>query len=354
MQTDFLILGGGIAGLSAANELADLGANVTLLESGTYPSHKVCGEFISPEAVPLLEKWEIDLPIKIHHVKFISSQKEWSMELPEAAASLSRYILDEALAKRASKKGAIVQTGAQVKHIEFPKGTEPSYVVTLSSGEKWSSPTLLISTGRLVSSLMGQSQVPHRYIGVKAHFEGVHIPDLVMHLSKGAYFGVSPIARDRVNVAGIMTATPQQILNPQQTFDAFLKSTAALPLLKTLESHHIVFNSWMVGSVPEFGVRKHPAWPNVFLLGDAAGVIPPATGNGLAMGLTSGILAATYAFKREDKAYKKHWDSLYKARISKGKLLHRLFLSPLGVKAIPILSKIFPRLPHYCFKATRG
>jgi len=175
-----------------------------------------------------------------------------------------------------------------------------------------------------------------------------------MHISKGAYFGVSPIANDRVNVAGIMLATPNEIQNPQEAFDAFLRSSKACPLLKTLESSHPVFDKWMIGSVPEFGVRHHPAWPNVFLLGDAAGVIAPATGNGLAMGLTSGILAATCALKGEDKEYKKHWNRLYRARILKGMFLHRLFLSPLCVKAIPMLSKLFPYLPHYCFKATRG
>jgi len=160
MQTDFLILGGGIAGLSAANQLADMGAQVVLLESGTYPSHKICGEFISPEAVPLLEKWEINLPIKINKLKLVTSQTEWCMDLPEIAASLSRYVLDEALAKRASKKGAVIQTGAKVERIEFPKSSDQSYTVHLSCGEKWSSPTLLISTGRLVNSLMGQIGQP--------------------------------------------------------------------------------------------------------------------------------------------------------------------------------------------------
>ena len=353
MKTDFLILGGGVAGLSAANYLAEAGVHVALLEGGNYPSHKICGEFISPEALPLLSKWGIDPPIKINQLKLVTSRTEWHMDLPDQAASFARYFLDDVLAKRARNKGAILQVNAQIIHIEFPKSLGQPYIVSLSSGEKWMAPVLLISTGRLVNSLLGQ-QAPPRYIGVKAHFEGIRIQELIMYMAKGAYFGVSPIDHNRVNVAGIIACSSDENQEPRTTFESVLNSPGLEPLSRILASGTMVFDDWLVGTVPEFGVRLQPKWPGVYFLGDAAGVIPPATGDGLAMGLTSGVLAAACALKGQDNLYRKYWNSEYSGRISRGMILHRMFLSSKWVNAIPAITRFLPFLPRYCFNATRG
>ena len=47
---DVVIIGGGLAGLSAAIQLAKLSRNVLLVEKVTYPHHKVCVEYISIES----------------------------------------------------------------------------------------------------------------------------------------------------------------------------------------------------------------------------------------------------------------------------------------------------------------
>lgn len=269
------------------------------------------------------------------------------------AASISRYTFDDALAKRARKRGAVIQTQSLIEHIEFPKSSGQPYIASLSSGEKWESSVLLICTGRLVNTLLGQQPSPC-YIGVKAHFEGICIQELMMHITKGAYFGVSPIDTNCVNVAGIIACSSAELLNPKETLDSFLKKPGLEQLQNILASGKMQFNDWLVGTVPEFGIRTQPQWPNVYFLGDAASVIPPATGNGLAMGLTSGILAATCALKGQDALYRALWTKEYKTRISRGMILHRLFLSPKWVNAIPFISKLFPFIPQYCFHATRG
>ncbi|RYG21970.1 MAG: FAD-dependent oxidoreductase, partial [Chitinophagaceae bacterium] len=53
---DVLIIGGGLAGLTAALHLQKGGLEVTLVEKNDFPSHKVCGEYISNEVLPYL-KW---------------------------------------------------------------------------------------------------------------------------------------------------------------------------------------------------------------------------------------------------------------------------------------------------------
>ncbi|MDB2613643.1 NAD(P)/FAD-dependent oxidoreductase [Chlamydiales bacterium] len=344
VKTDFLIIGGGVAGLSAANHLVDQGASVTLLDAGSYPSHKICGEFLSPEALPILEKWKITPARSIEKIKIITPKREWSNPLPKNAATLMRYTLDHALAKRAEKKGAIIQTSAFVETIK-------NSVVTLASGEQYESKAHLISTGRLLNKKTPQFS----YIGIKAHFKGIDLHnELLMHLLPNAYFGMAPIGNSRVNIAGIIACTHNQALNPKETLSAFFKQPHTHKLTKLLEKGNCLFDDWLMGPIPQFGIRKHTPRPNTFFLGDAAGVIPPASGNGLAMGLTSGILAAEYALKNQPEAYLHRWNQEYKKRISKGQFLNRLFLSPYLQNAIPQVNRLIPSLPRYFFYATRG
>ncbi|MCB1113017.1 MAG: NAD(P)/FAD-dependent oxidoreductase [Chlamydiales bacterium] len=355
MKTDFIIIGGGVTGLSAAIRLSEAGADVILLEAGDYPSHKVCGEFLSPEALPLLDKWEIAPAAKVTTLKLILPKRQWSAALPQAAATMPRYCLDDALAQHAKKNSVQIKTCAKVERIDIPKSEGQHFNVFLTTGEQYTSSTLLVSTGRLMNSLTGQKMPKFRYIGAKAHFEGIAMSDeLAMHLIPGAYFGMAPIGANRVNIAGLITCSQEEARHPRATLSAFLERHRASSFVKTLERGHCLFNDWMVGPVPEFGIRRQHLWPNTFFLGDAAGVIPPATGNGLAMGLTSGILAADYALKGQPQTYRKHWKAIYAPRISKGILLHRLFLARRLPGAIPILCQTFPFLYDYVFRATRG
>ena len=61
-----LIIGGGLAGLTAAIHLRKLNIPVTLIEKNAYPKHKVCGEYISNEVLPYLKWLNISIEALIH------------------------------------------------------------------------------------------------------------------------------------------------------------------------------------------------------------------------------------------------------------------------------------------------
>ena len=50
------VLGGGPAGSTAALAAIEAGARVRIYEKSQFPRHKVCGEFLSPEVTPVLER----------------------------------------------------------------------------------------------------------------------------------------------------------------------------------------------------------------------------------------------------------------------------------------------------------
>lgn len=61
MQDEVLIIGGGVAGCAASIALARRGRSVTLIEREPTPRHKVCGEFLSGEALEELVALGIDV-----------------------------------------------------------------------------------------------------------------------------------------------------------------------------------------------------------------------------------------------------------------------------------------------------
>ncbi|MFT5255874.1 MAG: flavin-dependent dehydrogenase, partial [Candidatus Paceibacteria bacterium] len=70
-HVEVLIIGGGLAGLTAGIHLSQQGFDVLLIEKYAYPHHKVCGEYVSNEVLPYLKRLGVD-PIK-NGAKNISS-----------------------------------------------------------------------------------------------------------------------------------------------------------------------------------------------------------------------------------------------------------------------------------------
>src|ERR1700761_7193125 len=101
LQDEVLILGGGVAGCASAIALARKGRSVTLIEREPAPRHKVCGEFLSGEALEDLHALGIDLPslgaVPIDYVRLAAARRAAEAPLPFPAASLTRKALDTAL-----------------------------------------------------------------------------------------------------------------------------------------------------------------------------------------------------------------------------------------------------------------
>src|SRR6187402_3292667 len=101
-NTKVTIIGGGLAGLTAAIHLSKIGLQVTVIEKNEYPKHKVCGEYISNEVLPYLDWLGINIselkPANISKIIFsTSSGKVINGNLPLGGFGISRYAFDEHL-----------------------------------------------------------------------------------------------------------------------------------------------------------------------------------------------------------------------------------------------------------------
>ena len=117
-MSEALVVGGGPAGAAVAIALARAGRQVVLVEKEATAHHKVCGEFLSAEALGYLHDLDVDAAaldaVPIDAVRMVRGQHVTQRALPFAAMSLSRHRLDAALLERAVEAGVRVMRGARV------------------------------------------------------------------------------------------------------------------------------------------------------------------------------------------------------------------------------------------------
>src|SRR5690349_3538986 len=125
-ELDALILGGGPAGAALGMLLAKAGRSVTIFEKTCAAHDKVCGEFLSHEAIRYLRGLGVEpdaLGAKpVDHVRLAGRGLLGQCALPFTGISLTRRVLDEALLTRAREAGAHVERGLCVEGLERAHG----------------------------------------------------------------------------------------------------------------------------------------------------------------------------------------------------------------------------------------
>ena len=128
MQDEILIIGGGVAGCAASILLARKGRSVILIEREPTPRHKVCGEFLSGEALEDLHALGIDVAslgaVPINYVRLAAARRAAQAPLPFPAASLTRQALDTALIAAAVAAGVRFKRGRNVQSLS-PLARQP-------------------------------------------------------------------------------------------------------------------------------------------------------------------------------------------------------------------------------------
>ena len=289
-----MIAGGGVAGASAACRLAAAGRPVTLLERDKAAAHKICGEFISGEALREIAGLGVDVPAlgaaPIGAMRLVHRGRLAESALPFPAAGLSRFALDEALLHRATALGAEVHRGVQIRR------AEPGQLQTDHGA--CPAPVLLLATGK--HDLRGLPRSPRKppddLIGFKLHLQlrPAQRAALTGHveivLFDGGYAGLQMVEAGVANLC---------LLIDRSRYDA--DWPALLAMLEREDSHLArrldgARSAWnrplTIFRVPYGFVHRGPEQPGVFRLGDQAAVIPSFCGDGMAIALHSARLAA--------------------------------------------------------------
>lgn len=310
------IAGGGLAGLGLAHALRRHDVPVTLHESGRYPRHRVCGEFISgitPKTLAVLDIATAldDARRHLDGTWYAAGKKILTFTLPAPALALSRHLLDDRLRRSLATKGGIVVESSRLERI--PR-----------EGLVW-------TAGRL----------PKRgpWIGLKAHYLGVDLAGgLEMHLGGNGYAGLTPVEGDRVNVCGLFRLDPRRAGKGPDLLLDYLRAGGNHALAERLAASTIDETSFLGVSAFELGWQDGD--PALCALGDAAGMIPPFTGNGMTMALQSAELAIEplLRWSRDETGWAETVASIrrnlhrkFSRRLAAGSVLHRVLLDKRGV-----------------------
>ncbi|MGB3776722.1 MAG: NAD(P)/FAD-dependent oxidoreductase [Tunicatimonas sp.] len=366
---DIIIIGGGLAGLISAIQLAEAGLSVLLIEKKAYPFHRVCGEYISNEVVPFLRS--IDAypeslqPAHIQQLLLTSaSGRSETMPLDLGGFGVSRYALDEFLYQRAKRAGAEFLLETQVQGVSFQN---EHFTVTLPQNQQ--------HTARLVVGAYGKRsrldktldrpfmQQRSSYIGVKYHLRTDFPDDLIaLHNFEGGYCGISRVEGDRCNLCylgsraslrehGSIEAMEERVLgrNPH--------------LREIFRQGEFLFDRPEVINEVSFA-PKQPVVQHVLMVGDTAGLITPLCGNGMALAIHSAkilteLIVRYYrptGFDRLalEQTYAQQWRQHFATRLWVGRQVQRLFgsrwMSEVGVQ----LMKTLPGVAAQLMRRTHG
>ncbi len=289
---DLIVVGGGPAGTSAAITAARGGARVLLLERGQFPRHKVCGEFVSGEALGLLAGLLDSQPavllrdaVRIPRARLFLDDHVLLAPVEPPAASIARIDLDAALWNSAERAGV---DGRQQVTAQSVSGMGPFRVMT-QAGE-FESHALINASGRWsnLSALPANGRPGKKWLGLKAHFaEAAPEASVDLYFFGGGYCGVQPVSVRDDNAKRVNAC-------------AMVRADVATTLPEVFALHPALWErspGWQqlsepVSTSPLIFCDPQPERDGVLQVGDAAGFVDPFVGDGISLALRSGTLAA--------------------------------------------------------------
>lgn len=297
---NLLIIGGGPSGTALAIQLARQGRRVTLAEKTAGPHDKVCGEFLSGEGRSYLELLGINidalgaLPIKT--LRVVKDSVIAELPLPFPAWSLRRSLLDEELLKRAADEGAYVLRGKAVKSLERQSN---QWIAQLSDGRLLRATEAFLASGkhdlrgwRRSAGLQNDLVAFKFHLACPADQENELRDYIELIFFHGGYAGLQLLEGARANLSLLITKRTLRRCGSQwQKVLKYLTSSSRHLERRLSGAQPLYSQPLAISSIP-YGFQLTQAVDDLWAVGDQVAVIPSFTGDGIAIALHSGFVAA--------------------------------------------------------------
>ena len=327
-DADVIVVGAGPAGSATAHYLAQTGLDVLLLEKGTFPRDKICGDGLTPRAVAELIRMGVPTPESEGWIR------NWGLrtygaghrieipwpelaEMPSYGLARSRMNLDETLARHAEGSGARLLEGVAVTGpVRHERSGRILGVTTRSvdaagrrtGEEREYRARIVVDAGGVSARLattMGIEKNDNRPMGVaiRTYFKTPRHDDPMMESHLELWDGEPGRSNLQPGYGWIFALG-------DGTANVGLGSLSATATPTKLD-YKGLFAQWMRNAPPEWeftpenqlGPLRSAALPMAFnrkphysqgllLVGDSGGMVSPFNGEGIAYALQSGRIAA--------------------------------------------------------------
>jgi flavin-dependent dehydrogenase len=377
---DAIVIGGGVAGGTAAILLAAAGWSVALVEKKTFPRRKVCGECIAAPNLALLDALGVGAEFAevagapLIRVGLHVGEETLSADLPRlddrgfaSARALGRWRLDSLLLERAARLGVALRQPSTVKEIER---RDSRYVCRLAAerneSELLEAPVLIRAHGSWEPqpwSERAKRARPGDLVAFKANFSGAALePGLLPVLAfRGGYGGM--VIAD----GGMLTLACCVRRDTLRTWRAAAPTASAgdavqAALAASCRGVRLALGGarregpWLSVGPVRPGIRAAWSERSGFAVGNAAGEAHPILGEGISMAMQSAWLLCGRLTRERDAliggapqatvagAYARDWRRHFAARVRWAAVLAHLAMRPDRARPLLPLLRAAPSL----------
>lgn len=371
---DVALIGGGMAGLSLAIQLAKKGFRVVLFERERYPFHKVCGEYISMESWGFLQHLgvplhDMNLPIIQNLCLTAPNGTRFTTPLPLGGFGISRFTIDLLLYQIAKDSGVTVLEDTRVDDVTHETDFKIAY--TTAGITNAATATVCCGTFGKRSNLdvrWKRDFITHldketNFVGVKYHIRTEWPKHTIgLHNFKNGYCGISKVENDHYCFCYLTTAA--NLKDCGNSIPALQETVLSKnPMLKNILENSTVLPGFPVSIAQVSFAKKTQAEHGVLMVGDSSGMIAPLCGNGMSMALHASTIAAGLiethlqghiTYPQLEVLYKQRWNRQFSTRLAAGRMLNRFFGGEAASNAFVQTFRALPFLARFIIKTTHG
>ncbi len=376
---EIAVIGAGPAGSMVSAYLSAAGFDTCVIEKRKFPREVLCGEFLSNEVIAalkeinLFEKFLSYNPNKISEFTLVNKRNnKLYSSLDFDAFAMKRSVFDSLLLEYSAGTGTKLYQPAEVISLEKDNN---KFVLKIKSNRNEET----IIKVDFVIAAYGRKNILDKklnrsFVNAASGFNGVkfHVPNSMLnelteeeiriYLGNDIYCGVNQVSEEETTLCFLEKRNGED-LSPRERLEKLLSQNEMFGNLFKSEFKNMIYRLPVYGTGNIYFGKRNVVENGVFMIGDAAGIIAPLSGDGIGMAIQSAKLlssiiidykAGKINLKTLSEIYEREWNRLFSKRIKTALSVQKIFLNKFYEPVGLYIAKTFPFVMHQIIRSTRG